>query len=416
MSKYIIQGGKRLEGELYIDGSKNAVLPIIAATILNGSTTILHNCPDITDVNIMLDILKELGCSVKRENTTLIIDTTHVDSYCVPKQLVEQMRSSIIFLGSIIGRCKQAQISYPGGCALGPRPINLHLDALKIMGVSVKESDGFIVSQTEHLQGATIELPFPSVGATENTILAAVLAEGVTTIKNAAKEPEIVDLEKYLNSCGAKIKGSGTSTITITGVEKLYSTEYTIMTDRIIAGSYLVATAATRGCVDLHNINGSDLEPVIDTFKNMGCKIKEYEKSISLIANKNLKGVEIITQPYPGFPTDMQPQFMAMLCMCQTASLITENIFLSRFNQVPELNKMGANISVANKQAIITPVKYLIGCEVAATDLRCGAALVIAGLMAQGVTRVGNTEYIKRGYHNIVTDLKTLGATIEERE
>ncbi|MGL6174303.1 MAG: UDP-N-acetylglucosamine 1-carboxyvinyltransferase [Cellulosilyticaceae bacterium] len=416
MSKYIIQGGKRLEGELYIDGSKNAVLPIIAATILTGSTTILHNCPDITDVNIMLDILKELGCSVKRENTTLIIDTTYVGSYCVPKQLVEQMRSSIIFLGSIIGRCKQAEMSYPGGCALGPRPINLHLDALKIMGVNVKETDGLIVSKTEHLQGATIELPFPSVGATENIILAAVLADGVTTIKNAAKEPEIVDLERYLNSCGAKIKGAGTNTISISGVEKLYSTEYTIMTDRIIAGSYLAAAAATRGSIDLRNVNSRDLGPVMDAFKNMGCKVKEYEESISLIAGNTLKGIEIITEPYPGFPTDMQPQFMAMLCMCQSESVITENIFLSRFNQVPELNKMGANISIINKQAIITPVKYLTGCEVGATDLRCGAALVIAGLIAQGKTSVGHTEYIKRGYHNIVTDLKTLGATIEERE
>lgn len=416
MSKYVIQGGKRLEGELYIDGSKNAVLPIIAATILNGSTTILHNCPDITDVNIMLDILKELGCSVKRENTTLIIDTTHVDSYCVPKQLVEQMRSSIIFLGSIIGRCKQAQISYPGGCALGPRPINLHLDALKIMGVNIKENDGFIVSQTEHLQGAIIELPFPSVGATENVILAAVLANGVTTIKNAAKEPEIIDLCRYLNSCGADMKGAGTSTITINGVTKLHGTEYTIMTDRIIAGSYLVVAAATRGNINLCNTNGRDLGPVIDAFKIMGCKVKQYEKNISLIANSDLKGIEIITEPYPGFPTDMQPQFMAMLCRCKTSSVITENIFSSRFNQVPELKKMGANISIVNKQAIITPVDYLIGCEVAATDLRCGAALVIAGLIAEGTTHVENIEYIKRGYHNIVTDLEILGATIDERE
>lgn len=416
MSLYTIQGGKRLEGELYIDGSKNAVLPIIAATILTGSTTILHNCPDITDVNIMLEILRELGCRIKRENTTLIIDTSYADSYIVPKELVEQMRSSIIFLGSIIGRFHNAKISYPGGCALGPRPINLHLDALNVMGVTTDEENGFIISHTDHLQGATIDLSFPSVGATENTMLAAVLADGVTQIKHAAKEPEIVDLQRYLNSCGADIKGAGTDTITINGVPHLHDAEYTVMPDRIIAGTYLVAAAATRGSIRLMNTNATDLGPLISAFEDIGCQIRQDNQSIMLTAKNYLKGTRITTEPYPGFPTDMQPQLMALLCTCKSPSIILENIFLSRFNQVESLRKMGANIWIQGNKAMIKPVRKLIGSDVCATDLRCGAALVIAGLVAEGMTNVHNIEYIKRGYHSIVSDLKELGVTIDEKE
>lgn len=416
MNKYVVHGGKRLEGELHISGSKNAVLPIIAATILNGDVTVLYNCPRILDVEIMLEILKQLGCQVKWEDATLIIDTSTIDSYDVSEELVRKMRSSIILLGAIIGRLKQGRISYPGGCPLGARPIDLHLAAFKKMGITVNENHGFIECSTSKLQGARIHLDFPSVGATENIMLAATLAEGDTVIYNAAREPEIVDLQNYLNSTGAQILGAGSDIIYIKGVKKLHETNYSIIPDRIITGTYLVAAAITRGSVVLREAYPDHLAAVISKLREIGCDIVEGNDYITLEAKDNLNGTDISTQPYPGFPTDMQAQMMALLCTCQDTSIVLENLFEARYKHAEELIRMGANISIRDRICVIKPVKMLTGCHVYAGDLRGGAALVLAGLVAQGETTVNNIVHIQRGYENIVSDLRILGAQIEERE
>lgn len=416
MSKYIIHGGKRLEGELHIDASKNAVLPIIAATILSGNITYLYNCPGIQDVEIMIEILQQLGCKIKWDNKTLIIDTSTIQSYDISEQLVRKMRSSIILLGAIIGKFGKAKISYPGGCPLGARPIDLHLSSFKKMGITVTEEHGFIICESSHLQGAKINLDFPSVGATENIMLAATLAAGDTIIYNTAREPEIVDLQNYLNACGAKISGAGTEAIFIQGVKKLHSVAYKVIPDRIIAGTYLVAAAITRGTVTLKDVYPSHLRAITSKLEETGCKIIEDANRITLIAPKELKGVNIKTEPYPGYPTDMQSQMMALLCTCNTMSMIKENLFEARFKPAYELIRMGANISVEERLAIIKPVPYLMGTSVYAEDLRGGAALILAGLAAQGVTVVEDIHHVKRGYQDIASDLKRIGAFIQERE
>ncbi|MDF2612573.1 MAG: UDP-N-acetylglucosamine 1-carboxyvinyltransferase [Clostridia bacterium] len=416
MSKYIIHGGKRLEGELHIDASKNAVLPIIAATILSGNTTYLYNCPRIVDVETMVDILKQLGCKIKWDNKTLIIDTSTIQSYDISEQLVRKMRSSIILLGAIIGKFGKAKISYPGGCPLGARPIDLHLSAFKKMGITVTEEHGFIICESSHLRGAKINLDFPSVGATENIMLAATLAAGDTIIYNTAREPEIVDLQNYLNACGAKISGAGTETIYIQGVKRLHSVSYKVIPDRIIAGTYLVAAAITRGTVTLKDVYPSHLRAITSKLEEAGCTIVEDVNQITLISPKELKGVNITTEPYPGYPTDMQSQMMALLCTCNEMSIIKENLFEARFKAAYELIRMGANISVEGRIAIIKPTAFLMGTTVYAEDLRGGAALVLAGLAARGTTVVEDIEHIKRGYQDIALDLRSIGASIQERE
>jgi len=416
MSKYIIHGGKRLEGELHIDASKNAVLPIIAATLLSGNITYLYNCPRILDVETMIEILQQLGCTIKWDNKTLIIDTSTVYSYDIPEQLVRKMRSSIILLGAVIGKFGKAKISYPGGCPLGARPIDLHLSAFKKMGITVIEEHGFIICESSHLQGAKINLDFPSVGATENIMLAATLAAGDTIIYNTAREPEIVDLQNYLNACGAKITGAGTETIYIQGVKKLHSVSYKVMPDRIIAGTYLVAAAITRGTVTIKDVYPSHLRAITSKLEEVGCTIIEKKNEITLVAPKDLKGVNITTEPYPGYPTDMQSQMMAFLCTCHGTSIIKENLFEARFKPAYELIRMGANISIEGRIAIIQSAPYLMGTSVYAEDLRGGAALILAGLAARGVTTVEGIHHIKRGYQDIVSDLKYIGASIQERE
>lgn len=416
MSKYIIHGGERLEGELRIDASKNAVLPIIAATILSGETTHLYNCPKIEDVETMLEILRQLGCNIKWDNKTLIIDTSTIKSYDIPEQLVRKMRSSIILLGAIIGKFGKARISYPGGCPLGARPIDLHLSAFKKMGITVTEEHGFIICESPHLQGAKIHLDFPSVGATENIMLAATLATGDTIIYNTAREPEIVDLQNYLNASGAKISGAGTETIYIQGVKKLYSVAYKVIPDRIIAGTYLVAAAITRGTITLKDVRPDHLRAITSKLEETGCTIIEEIDRITLISPKKLKGVNITTEPYPGYPTDMQSQMMALLCTCGEMSIIKENLFEARFKAAYELIRMGANINIEGKIAIIKSTPFLMGTNVYAEDLRGGAALVLAGLGAQGDTVVENIHHIQRGYQDIALDLRSLGASIQEKE
>ena len=417
MARYVIEGGKRLEGELCIDGAKNAVLPIIAATILSGKESIIHNCPNISDVRTMIEILRHLGCTVIWNNKTLIINSFNIDRYEVPDQLVRKMRSSIIVLGALLGRFNQGQVSYPGGCHLGARPIDLHLKAFKDMGAYIIEDHGFIICKERMLQGAKIHLDFPSVGATENIMLAAVLAEGTTIIHNAAKEPEIKDLQDFLNAMGGKIQGAGSDVIIIEGVDGLNSVEFNVMPDRIIAGTYLIAGAMTKGDISLHNVDCEHLTAITSKLREVGCHIIEESDKIHLKSPGILKSTDIIrTQPYPGFPTDMQAQFMALLTIANGTSVILETVFESRYKHAKELIRLGANIQLEERIAIIKGVTGLQGTTVEANDLRGGAALVLAGLVADGITEVENIKHIKRGYGNLVQDMQLLGAKIYTKE
>lgn len=417
MAKYVIQGGKRLEGELCIDGAKNAVLPIIAATILSGKESVIHNCPNISDVYVMVEILRELGCTVIWNNKTLIINSVNIDRYEVPDRLVRKMRSSIIVLGALLGRFKQGQVSYPGGCPLGARPIDLHLKAFKDMGASIIEDHGFIICKERVLHGAKIHLDFPSVGATENIMLAAVLAKGTTIIYNAAKEPEIKDLQDFLNAMGAKIQGGGNDTVVIEGVDTLNDVEFTVMPDRIIAGTYLIAGAITKGAISLTDVDCTHLTAITSKLREIGCKITEEKDKIHLKSPNILKSVDLIrTQPYPGFPTDMQAQFMSLLSLSKGTSVVLETVFESRYKHAKELIRLGATIQLEGRIAIVKGVNQLQGATVEASDLRGGAALVLAGLAAEGITQINHIEHIERGYGTLVHDMRTLGAKIDEKE
>ncbi|HOQ16541.1 MAG: UDP-N-acetylglucosamine 1-carboxyvinyltransferase [Epulopiscium sp.] len=415
MGRFYIDGGRCLEGTLRIQGGKNAVLPILAATVLNGDVSYIQDCPRILDVFTMIRILESIGCKVRWDDKTLMIDSSSVDSYKIPEELVREMRSSIILLGSVLGRHKKVIISYPGGCPLGPRPIDLHIKALKQLGASIKEEHGFIICEAPKLVGAKIHLDFPSVGATENIMLAAVLAEGTTEIHNAAKEPEIKDLQDFLNGMGAKIKGASSDVITIEGVKSLHQVEHKVIPDRIVTGTYLAAAAITGGEVLLTNVNPNHIQAINSKLKEAGCRIIEEKDRIYLKAPKKLKNIDIIrTQPYPGFPTDMQAQMMAMLTVASGASIITETVFESRYKHVDELIRMGANITLEGRTAIIKGVGHLTGTNVYAKDLRGGAALIIAGLVAEGVTIVDGAKHIERGYEQIDKDLNILGASIRK--
>lgn len=413
MGQYHICGGKKLNGEVAVTGSKNAVLPILAATVLNSAINCIHNCPQILDSKTMVEILRSIGCKVVYEGNTIIVDSSFANSYEVPEKPVKEMRSSIIFLGSMIGRFKKTVVTYPGGCELGPRPIDLHLKALRQMGVSIKEEQGFIICEAEKLSGSNISLDFPSVGATENIMLAAVLAEGRTIINNAAKEPEILDLQKFLIAMGAKVCGAGTGTIYIDGVKNLHEVEYTVMPDRIIAGTLLVAGAITKGEIVLNNVDVTHICSIVSKLKECGCNILENKNSLYLKAPDTLKPVDIRTYPYPGFPTDMQPQFMTMLTLARGTSIIIETVFESRYKHIPELIRMGANISVDSRTAVVKGVVALKGASVTSMDLRGGAALILAGLATDGETTVDNSKHIERGYENIENMFNSLGAEIK---
>ena len=412
MSKFIIQGGKKLEGEINISGSKNAALPIIAATVLNSGTTTLYNVPDIQDVNTMFEILKKIGATIKRKNNKIIINTNKVHTYEIPDDLMRQMRSSVILAGALIGKYHKAKFSYPGGCDIGSRPIDLHLKGFEKLGVDIKEEYGEIYCNTEKIIGAQIHLDFPSVGATENIILASCLGEGTTVITNAAREPEIDDMIKYLNKMGAKINGAGTDKIEIIGVKRLSEVSYNIMPDRIEAGTYLVAGAITSGNIKLLNVDSQHIEPILNKLDEANCRLNINKSEIEIIAPKRVKSVDIKTMPYPGFPTDMQSIFGALLIMAKGTSVITENIFESRYKYAQELIRMGAKINVEGRTAIIKGTKRIQGANVVATDLRGGASLVVAGLYAKGITQVDNVHYILRGYEKMDEKLKKLGAKI----
>lgn len=417
MEKLIVKGGERLKGEIDVHGAKNSSLPILAAALIGGGETVLHNCPMLSDVDAAIKILIYLGCSVKRCESTLIINSDNVNQCEIPENLMHEMRSSIVFLGAIISRMNKARLSFPGGCELGPRPIDLHIASLKKLGVSINEEYGALLCEAkDRLVGTKINLSFPSVGATENIMLASVMAKGETIIHNAAQEPEIIDLANYLISRGAKIKDAGKSTVIINGVDELHSTEYKVMPDRIVATTYIGAVCITGGEVLIKNINPDDLESVIPVFEQAGAKLTVYKDSIYVVGQPIIRPVKNIrTMPYPGFPTDAQAPIMAMLTLSSGTSVFVENIFESRYKHAGELIRMGADIKLEGKVAIVTGVEKLYGASVEATDLRGGAALIIAALAASGETRIGSIGHIDRGYESIEKPLSSLGAKIVRR-
>lgn len=416
MKSYIIEGGKKLEGTVKISGSKNASLPILAATILSEKTNKLYNVPQIKDTKTTLEILKLLGCKIKQNSGKIEINSKHITKTEIPEHLMREMRSTVIMAGALLGRFKEVTFSYPGGCDIGSRPIDLHINAFKKLGVEITEEAGFIKCKANKIIGTNIDLDFPSVGATENIILATVLSTGTTTINNAAMEPEIIDMVQFLKKMGAKIQGEGTNQIIIDGVEKLSGVSYNIMPDRIEAGTILCAVAATGGNVILDNVMPEHLTAVINKLEETGCKIEINNKKITLNAPRKLKSIDIKTMTYPGFPTDLQQIFATMLVKASGTSIIVENIFESRYKYISELRKMGAKVTVEGKTAIIKGARKLNATTVVCTDLRGGAALVIAGLIAKGKSRVENIGYIQRGYENLENKLGSLGAKIKLEE
>lgn len=416
MEKLIVKGGNRLVGAVKTSGAKNAVLPIIAASILGTTTSHLDEVPMLEDVHTISEVLKCLGLSVEcsPEKNVLDIDSTEITSYEAPYELVRTMRASFLVMGPLLARIGKARISMPGGCAIGARPIDIHLKGFEALGVKIEQGHGYIeASAPEGLKGTSIYFDFPSVGATENIMMAASLAEGTTILENAAEEPEIVDLANYLNKMGAKIRGAGTDTIRIEGVEKLHGADYTIIPDRIEAGTYMIAAAMTGGDVVVENVLPEHQKPLIAKLREAGAVVEEDIDKVRVIGKNPLKAVSIKTLPYPGFPTDMQAQMMAMMVIAEGRSKVTETVFENRFMHVVELNRMGAQISTEGRSAVIDGPCKLTGCDVRATDLRAGAAMILAGLVAEGTTRIGDLHHIDRGYENIVAKLKNLGADIE---
>ena len=416
MKRYVIEGGRKLEGTTYVSGSKNASLPIIAATILNGEISKLYNVPNIHDTKMMYNILKILGCKVKKTNNKIVIDSSKIKEVEIPENLMQEMRSSVIIAGALLARKKEAIFTYPGGCDIGSRPIDLHIKAFEKLGIKVEEESGYIHCKADEIVGNDIGLDFPSVGATENVMLASVFAKGTTRIINAAMEPEIIDLQNALNSMGAKISGAGTNNIIIKGVEKLKNLSYNIIPDRIEAGTLLCAAAITGGNITLQKVIPQHIETLTNKLQEMGCSLKISKNEIILKAPKRLKPVDIKTLPYPGFPTDMQSVLGTIVAVAKGTSIITENIFENRFKYLSELKKMGAKVTIEGRTAVIKGVRKLSKANVRATDLRGGAALVIAGLNAKGRTTVENIEYILRGYEDFDRKLQSLGANIYKED
>lgn len=415
MERYIVRGGKRLSGTLAVQGAKNSALPIMAACILSPGKTGLENVPRLTDVSVMADIMRTIGAKVSwTGKSQLAVDCTILNSWEVPEGLMRRMRSSFIVVGPLLSRFGRVNVTYPGGCAIGTRAIDLHLQGLEKLGAKYTPGKaGNLEFVAPELRGTHIDLDIPSVGATENIMMAAVTANGTTLINNPAREPEIVDLQLYLNKMGAKVSGAGGDQIVIDGVEKLRPVNHTIIPDRIVAGTLMVAAAVTGGDITLTNVVPNHLSVVIAKLTEMGAAVEAGKDSIRIIASQRLRAVDKIrTAPYPGFPTDMQPQFMAALTTARGVSVLTEKIFDGRFKHIDELRRMGANISVDDRTAIIRGVDRLHGASVEATDLRAGAALVIAALNASGVSVIEGVGHIDRGYMNLEHQLTLLGADI----
>lgn len=415
MDKLVINGSKRLTGEIEVHGSKNSVLPILAACVLSQGENIIHNCPMLSDVDAALKILVELGCKVKREEHTVCVDSSGVNGFEISDSLMREMRSSVIFLGAILGRTGKAVLSTPGGCEIGLRPIDMHISAMEQLGAEVFEEHGRLHFECKNgLHGARVILPFPSVGATENIMIASCVAKGTTVITNAAREPEISDLADFLNGCGAKIHGAGDSTIIIDGVERLTATTHTVIPDRIAASTYLLAGAITHGRVCIKEIIPAHLGALIPVLKQSGCDISVSNRWIYISSPPRLSRVKTVrTMPYPGFPTDVQAPLTAMLSVADGTSVVVENIFECRYKHVSELIRLGAKINVEGRTAVIEGVPYLTGASVVSPDLRGGFALVIAGLAAKGETVISGVEHIDRGYESPEKLLSALGADVK---
>ena len=413
MAKIIVRKSNPLNGSVRIDGAKNAVLPIIAATLLAKGKSVLREVPNLKDVHVISDLLRHLGAEVEYEGTTLTVDATNLTTYDAPYELVRKMRASFLVMGPLLARFNQTKISMPGGCAIGTRPIDLHLKGFKALGADVVMDHGFVEAKTDKLVGSKLYLDFPSVGATENIMMAAVLAEGTTIIENAAEEPEIVDLANFLNEMGADVKGAGTNTIRIKGVKELTATEHDVIPDRIEAATFMVAAAMTKGDITVENVILEHLKPVTAKLRGAGCEVIEMDKSIRVIGPEKLKAVDIKTLPHPGFPTDVQAQFMAMLTVSKGTGVVIETVFENRFMHVAEFNRMGANIKIEGRSAIVEGVEKLYGAKVNATDLRAGAALILCGLIAEGETEIGEIYHIQRGYVDIDKKITALGGNIE---
>lgn len=411
MDKFIVTGEVQLKGTVRISGAKNAALPIMAATTLCSGTSIIHDVPDLSDIRNMTAILEHLGAKVSWEGKTLIIDSSALNKAFIPEVLMREMRASIFLMGALVGRFKEVRLSYPGGCTIGPRPIDLHIKALEKLGAQVKEKHGLIIAEAKKLSGAEIVLDFPSVGATENAMMSAVLANGKTTIRNVAREPEIVDLESFLNKMGAKIYGAGTDTIFIDGVQNLHATEHTVMPDRIEAGTFILAGAISHGDVTITNISSNYLFSLLDKLSSIGAVLTFGNDFIRVKANQ-LYNTDIKTLPFPGFPTDLQAPMLSLLTMAKGTSIVTETIFENRFQHVDQLIRMGAKIRVEGRSAIVRGVNKLTGTIVEALDLRAGASLVLAALAAEGTSIIKQVNHIDRGYETIEQKLQNLGAYI----
>ncbi|WP_338471019.1 UDP-N-acetylglucosamine 1-carboxyvinyltransferase [Niallia sp. XMNu-256] len=416
MEKIIVRGGKRLSGTVKVEGAKNSVLPVIAATLLaSDGRSVIRDVPTLSDVYTINEVLRYLNADVAFENNTVIVDASRTLSVEAPFEYVRKMRASVLVMGSLLARNGRARVALPGGCAIGSRPIDQHLKGFEAMGATVKVGNGFIEAEAKNgrLHGAKIYLDFPSVGATENIMMAAVLADGVTVIDNVAKEPEIVDLANFLNKMGAKVKGAGTGTIRIEGVDVLYGAEHHIIPDRIEAGTFMVAAAITGGNVLVKGAVPEHLNSLIAKMVEMGVTIMEEDEGLRVIGSDHLKAVDIKTMPHPGFPTDMQSQMMALLLHAQGTSMITETVFENRFMHVEEFRRMNADLKIEGRSVVINGPSNLQGAEVAATDLRAAAALVLSGLVADGITRVTELKHLDRGYVDFHEKLASLGADIE---
>ena len=415
MEQYVIKGGNPLVGEVEIGGAKNAALGILAAAIMTDETVIIDNLPNVRDINVLLSAMEGIGAKIERLGEHRVkINGSLIHDLSVDYEYINKIRASYYLLGALLGKYKKAEVAFPGGCAIGTRPIDLHLKGFRALGADVDIQHGLISATAEHLVGNHIYLDKVSVGATINIMMAASMAEGKTIIENAAKEPHVVDVANYLNSMGANIRGAGTDVIRIVGVEKLHKTEYSIIPDQIEAGTFMFAAAATKGDVTVKNVIPKHLEATTAKLSEIGCEVEEFDDAVRVVSSKPLHHTQVTTLPYPGFPTDMQPQMSVLLALAEGTSTVTESIFENRFKYVDELTRMGAQVKVESNIAIITGVEKFTGARVSAPDLRAGAALVIAGLAAEGITIVDDIYYIERGYEHFEEKLASLGAMIEK--